>query len=111
MDIQNHKTGAVIVVALKGRMDAGTSKAVEDHLLKLIEGGERKLVVDFAQLDYISSVGLRVLILAQKKSKPLGGIVGVCSLQPAIKQVFDVAGFTQLFKVFPSRDEAVAGMV
>ena len=110
MEITQEKIGTITAVALKGRMDAGTSKSVEDHLLKLIDGGEHRLVVDFTQLDYISSVGLRVLILASKKVKPLQGSIVVCSLQPTIKQVFEVAGFTTIFKVYPTRDDAVAGL-
>jgi anti-anti-sigma factor len=110
MEITQEKIGTITTVTLKGRMDAGTSKSVEDHLLKLIDGGEHRLVVDFAQLDYISSVGLRVLILASKKVKPLQGSIVVCALQPTIKQVFEVAGFTTIFKVYPTRDDAVAGL-
>lgn len=110
MEITQEKIGTITTVMLKGRMDAGTSKSVEDHLLKLIDAGEHRLVVDFAQLDYISSVGLRVLILASKKVKPLQGTIAICALQPTIKQVFEVAGFTTIFKVYPTRDDAVAGL-
>ena len=110
MEITQERGGSFTAVALKGRMDAGTSKSVEDYLMKLIDGGEHRLLVDFAQLEYISSVGLRVLILAAKKVKPLQGSVVVCALQPTIKQVFEVAGFTTIFKVYSTRADAIAGL-
>ena len=110
MDITNHKLGTVTTVALRGRWDAATSKAVEDHIMQLIDSGDRKLVIDLAHVEYISSVGLRVLILAAKRVKPMQGTVVVCALKPAIKNVFEVAGFTSLFKEYGTRDEAVAGL-
>ena len=110
MDITQEKVGGVVAAVLKGRVDAGTSKAVEDALLKLIDGGERRLVVDLAAVDYISSVGLRVLIVAARRLKPLQGTVAVCSLQPAIKQIFEIAGFTAIFKIYATRGEAFAAL-
>ena len=110
MEITQEKVGSVMAVALTGRVDAGTSKAVEDALLKLIDGGERRLVVDLAAVDYISSVGLRVLILAAKRLKPLKGTVAPCSLQPAIRQIFEIAGFTTIFTIYGSRSEAITAL-
>lgn len=110
MEITQEQIGTITVVALKGRLDAGTSKGVEDALLKLIDEGAHRMTVDMAQLDYISSVGLRVLILAAKRVKPLAGTIVVCALQPTIKQVFEVAGFTSIFKVYATRDEAVTAL-
>ena len=110
MDIKQEKVGNVVAVVLKGRVDAATSKTVEDALLNLIDGGERKFVIDLAGVDYISSVGLRVLILAAKRLKPLQGAVTVCSLQPQIRQVFDIAGFTTIFKIYANQGEAAAAM-
>lgn len=110
MQIVEEKVETVLTVALKGRLDATTSKAVEERLLGLIESGENRLVVDLAQLDYISSVGLRVLMLAAKRLRTANGAIVVCALQPTIQQVFEIAGFTTIFRVFPNRGAAVAAI-
>jgi len=102
--------GQIVTVGLKGRLDAATSKSVEDQLLQLIEQGERRMVMDFGELHYISSVGLRVLILVAKRLKQVNGRIVMCSLSDQIKEVFAIAGFGSLFAVFDTRDQAVAGM-
>jgi stage II sporulation protein AA (anti-sigma F factor antagonist) len=107
VEITEQLTGQILTVALKGRLDGTTSKGVEELILKRIEEGQRTLVVDLAQLDYISSVGLRVLMLAAKRLKSVAGTIVVCALQPSIKQVFDIAGFASLFRLFDTRAEAI----
>jgi anti-anti-sigma factor len=107
VEITEQLTGRVLTVALKGRLDGTTSKGVEELILKRIDEGARTLVVDLAQLDYISSVGLRVLMLAAKRLKSVAGTIVVCALQPSIKQVFDIAGFASLFRLFDTRAEAI----
>lgn len=109
MQISEDKNGDVLTVGLKGRLDAATSKTVEEFLLKKIDAGEKHLVLDLAQLDYISSVGLRVFMMAAKRLKIVQGKIVVCSLQPPIKQVFEIAGFTNLFPMFDTREAAAAG--
>jgi anti-anti-sigma factor len=110
MQISEEKLGMVLAVALQGRLDAATSKGVEDRLLSLIESGESRLVVDLAKLDYISSVGLRVLMLAAKRLRAAEGAIAVCALQPSVAQVFEIAGFTTIFRIFPNRGAAVAAI-
>ncbi len=110
MQISEDKNGDVLTVGLKGRLDAATSKTVEEFLLRKIDAGEKHLVLDLSGLDYISSVGLRVFMMTAKRLKVVQGKVVVCSLTTPIKQVFDIAGFTTLFPMFDSRDAAVAGV-
>jgi anti-anti-sigma factor len=110
MQIVEEKLGMVLAVALRGRLDAATSKTVEERLLGLIDSGEIRLVMDLAQLDYISSIGLRVLMLAAKRLRAAGGVIAVCALQPTVAQVFEIAGFTAIFKIFPNRAAAVAAV-
>ncbi len=110
MEISEHKNGDVMIVELSGRLDAGSSGAAEEKFLHLIEAGERRIVVDLAKLDYISSVGLRVLMLAAKRLKPLGGRIALCALQKPVKQIFDIAGFGAIFPMCDTRDQA-AGTV
>ncbi|MGE0043715.1 MAG: STAS domain-containing protein [Vicinamibacterales bacterium] len=110
MQISEAKVDQVLVVGLKGRLDGTTSKAVEEQLLRKIDGGERWLVLDLAELEYISSVGLRVFMMAAKRLKVAQGKVVVCALTPSINQVFEIAGFLGLFPAFETRDQAVASL-
>ena len=110
MEISVIKEVEITTVGLKGRLDAATSKSVEDRLLQLIDAGERQMIMDLGELEYISSVGLRVLILVAKRLKQVQGRVVVCSLQEPVKQVFDIAGFTTLFNLYESRDQALVSL-
>jgi len=58
-------------------------------------------------LDFISSSGLRVLLTAGKQLKSVNGKMVLCSLKDHVKEVFDVAGFTMLFNMFSSQEEAI----
>jgi anti-anti-sigma factor len=97
-------------VVIKGRLDTVTSKTAEEHLLKLIDGGEKKLVIDLAQLEYVNSIGLRVFMLCAKRLKAGGGEMAVCAMTPSIREIFDIAGFLALFRTFPTQAEAIGSV-
>jgi anti-sigma B factor antagonist len=107
MEISEQKRGSVVLLSLTGRLDAGTSGRLEEKLLALINGGERHFVLDFLHLDYISSAGLRVLLMAAKKLKGLNGGIVLASLKDQIREVFDIAGFSAIFPIYDQQDAAV----
>lgn len=106
MEISERKVGDVCVVGLNGRLDSGTSDSLAQRLHLLIDGGERRLVIDGEQLDYISSTGLRVLLVAAKQLKATDGRIVLSSLRPHILEVFEIAGFTSIFPVYGNTDQA-----
>jgi anti-sigma B factor antagonist len=108
MKIQDHKKGAIVVVEVEGRLDSVTSNELEKEILSLLQSGESNLLIDFAGLDYISSAGLRVLLMAAKKARTAGGQVVLANLVNNVKEVFDIAGFNNIFPIFQSQDEALA---
>jgi len=65
------------------------------------------VVVNLKGLDYISSSGLRVLLAALKKIRKQNGDIRLACLQPYVREVFDIAGFTQLFKMFDKEEDAI----
>lgn len=107
MELSDKKAGDVYVILVEGRLDAATGPELEKKIIGSIDAGEKNVVVNFAELNYISSAGLRVLLLAAKKLKEVGGQIVLAAVQPHIKEVFDIAGFTSLFKIFDAEDEAV----
>ncbi len=107
MKISEEKNGEIVVIGLSGRLDATTHRDLEARLLDLIESGERQFLFDLASLEYISSAGLRVFLMGAKKTKGKGKLV-LCSLQEQVLEVFDIAGFTSFFPIFPTKEEGAA---
>jgi anti-anti-sigma factor len=109
MDITETTSGSVKVAALKGRLDTATAPAAEGRLLALLEGGGR-LVADMAEVHYVSSAGLRVLLKAAKQAKANGGAFAVASPQAPVREVLEISGFDKILAIHPTRDAAVAGL-
>lgn len=107
VQIHTNKEGNGTVVQLQGKVDATSAPSVEQALVSVIDQGEKRLVLDCAGLDFISSAGLRSLLLAVKKMKAAGGGISLAALQPNVKEVFDISGFSALFTIHGSRADAL----
>jgi anti-sigma B factor antagonist len=107
MKITEEPSGDLCLISLEGRLDNESTQNFQETVSKRIDTGSSKLVMDMRQLDYISSVGLRGLLIVSKKLKPLGGKLVMFGLQAHIKDVFDIAGFSSLFPAYPDQEEAV----
>lgn len=110
MDLQTKTENQAIVVTISGRLDAVTAPAYEKSIRELIDGGNSNFVIDFEQLDYISSAGLRALLLMAKLLKEKGGQVCFASVKGNVRSVFDMSGFTGLFRTENSVAEALAAL-
>ncbi len=107
MDIWENRQGDVVILAVHGKLDASTSVLFEAKVLPLLEKGEKNFLVDFAHLEYISSAALRRLLVLAKGANRAGGKVVLVSLQSPIREIFDMAGFTQMFPMYGSSEEAL----
>jgi anti-sigma B factor antagonist len=107
LEISEKKVGEVNVVNPCGRLDAYAANDVERKLNSFTDTAQVCLVVNLEKLEYISSAGLRVLIATLKKARKQQGDVRLTCLQPYVKDVFDISGFTQLFQIFDKEEEAV----
>ena len=107
MNIKQAKKDKATVLGIEGRLDSSTSGELEKVFITIIEAGEKNIVVDFAGMDYISSAGLRVLLMAAKKTSKLGGKVVLTALSANVKEVFDIAGFTSIFTILASQEEGL----
>jgi anti-sigma B factor antagonist len=108
MEMKQEKIGNVLVIGLQGRLDATNSAIAEKQLIALVKGGETRLVFDFSELTYISSLGLRVLIVAAKLVKEADGKFALGALRDPIFEIFKIAGFHSIFPIYPTCDAAVA---
>lgn len=106
MEIDEDKNDGVMILSLKGRLDALTANRLEEKFFSLIESQEKLFAINFRQLDYISSGGLRVLLKAAKVLKQDNGKIVLYALKDPIKEIFEIAGFVTLFPIYP--DEAIA---
>ena len=105
MELVEQRQNGVAIVEPCGRVDSTTSEVLERALERLVQGGERRVIVDLAGVEYMSSAGLRVLLVAAKRLGKTSLLL--CSLTEPVRQVFDLAGFLPLFGIEPSRESAL----
>ena len=110
MEITEERRGDVLILRIIGKLDSSTSKDLEEKILSIIASSQGKLVIDLSQLDYVSSAGLRVFLLAAKRMDGAKGKMILCSLKDAVKQVFDIAGFSSLLTLTASTEEAIKNL-
>lgn len=108
MEIKVTKLNDYTVVAISGRVDTMTAGDFENGVIEVLEGGVSKLILDCSELDYISSSGLRVFLVAQKKMMAGGGKLKLCCLKPEIMEIFDISGFSSIFAISTGLEEASA---
>lgn len=95
------------IIHVQGRIDSETVPELEHQVLGMLTGDRRYLVLDFSELDYINSAGLRVLVMGYQRLTPLGGGVVVCGVKDYIAEVFDVSGYNRIFRMSPDLDQAI----
>lgn len=111
MNIKETKKDKATVLVVEGRIDSGTSAELEKKLIAMIEAdGVKDIALDFSAMEYISSAGLRVLLMAAKKAGKLGGKVVLSGLSANVKEVFDISGFSNIFNIYASQEEAVKAL-
>jgi len=110
MQIDTQQVGGAHVVMVAGSLDTKTAPEAEATINEVVAAGHTKLVIDFEKLDYISSSGLRVLLATMKKLKKQKGTMRLCGMNPTVKEVFVISGFSGIFSIHDTRAEAVAGL-
>lgn len=107
MEIKEDKSGDATVLVPVARVDSATAKAFEGKVLQVVNSGSAKIVVDFSELDYISSAGLRVVLVGAKMTRAPRKFV-LCGMKPHIREVFDVSGFAKILNIQADRAAALA---
>jgi anti-anti-sigma factor len=106
MQISTRTSNDVHIVAIAGSLDSGTSPEAQKSLDAVLASA-KKLVLDFSELDYISSAGLRVLLGVAKKLRASGGKLGMFGLNQSVREVFDISGFSSILPIHQSEAEAL----
>jgi anti-anti-sigma factor len=107
MEIIQKENGGIVNFAIKGRLDAVTSAEAEKEFGKIFNENKTRLLVDLEGLEYISSAGLRILLVVAKRMQQKGGKVALCNLAENVREVFEISGFSSIFKIFKSVPETV----
>ncbi len=110
MEFTQEQAGDVVIVKLAGRLDSGAARSAEDGFNTVLASGTPRLAVDMSGLDYISSAGLRVLLVMAKKVQQAKGKVALFGLVPNVREVFSVSGFDTIFSIQPDSATAVAAV-
>lgn len=107
LTFETTRQDAGVVVAPVGRIDGSNAMHFQEALLKEVGDGEGALVVDLGGLDYISSAGLRVLLLAAKRLQPSERSFSLCNVRTHILEVLNISGFSEILKIHESRELAL----
>lgn len=110
MQIEPMHQENAIVFKITGRIDASTSSEFEQIIFKALEEKKPLVLLSCADLEFISSSGLRVLLMAAKRLKSTDRLFGICGLNPSIREVFDVSGFSNLFNMYDSAEDAIRAL-
>jgi anti-anti-sigma factor len=107
MEVTDQKKERCSVIHIKGRLDTTNYTVLEKKLMELIDRGENRLLVNLSGMDYVSSSGLRILLMALKRITVSNGKFALCSLQENIKEIFEISGFTNIFEIYDTEETAV----
>jgi anti-anti-sigma factor len=107
MTITSTHAGDAVVLRVAGRLDAITSPEFEKTYQQCINSESRRMVVDFEGVEYVSSAGLRAILLAAKMVHAGGGVLGLSGLRGTVKDTLEMAGFCALFPVYDSMEAAL----
>ncbi len=103
IEVVEKRDNDVLVLLPVDRLDSTNARAFETIVMDHISKGEQRMIVDFSRLNFISSSGLRVLLIAAKKLSATQGKLVLCDMQEHIHEVFMISGFDQLIPVQDSR--------
>lgn len=113
MEFTERPAGKAVVLAPTGRIDMATSDQFRDRVLALVDTctkARQAVVLDFSAVDYISSAGLRVLMLAAKQARASGGNVVLAALRPVVLEIFQISRFDKVLACHPGVSEALAAV-
>ena len=107
MEIVIGKDEKAVIVSLQGRMDAVTAPELEKKIDGLIEEGLNRFVINLKDLEYISSAGLRVILVIAKKLKTSNGQMLISNLKGVVNEVFEISGFTSILQICETEEDAL----
>ena len=109
MEIKRESQGDVAILRLAGRIDTSNAPLLEEELDRVISSGSRKVLLVMHDVSYISSGGLRVLLITAKKLKGPEDRFGLSRVSPEVYKILKLSGFTTIFPISETEEEGIAG--
>jgi anti-sigma B factor antagonist len=110
MEISEERRGEIIVLSPAGRINNDTSPVFQTRLVGCVGSAAANVLVDFSHVEYISSAGLRALMIASKQAKAINGRLAVAALTPIVREIFAISHFGLVVQVFETMAEALAAL-
>lgn len=103
LDMHSEVDDGVLVLSPTGRIDGATAKAYEETLLDRIANGHTKILMNCEAVEYVSSAGLRVLLMASRRAEKLV----LCAVRDTVNDVFKFSGFAEIIQIHSDRETAM----
>lgn len=110
LTVEGERKSGTLIAKASGRIDGSNAREFQDALETFLEGDVSSLVLDLEHLSYISSAGLRVILLVSKKMQRNSAQFGVCALSVSISEVFQISGFDKIIKTHPTQADALSAI-
>ncbi len=107
MDLKRVSSGGIEIVEIKGDVDSYTSPKARDFFAEILKEQKKKLLIDFADVGYISSAGLATLIEVFQKMHMYDGVLKLCCMNDATRGIFEIAKLDSIFSIYKTREEAI----
>ncbi len=107
MKVTNEKTLELLIIHVEGRLDAITSGDFEKEVMPMIQQSGQPVLIDFGNLDYISSAGLRTILLLAKEMKKADNALALCCLNETITEIFSISGFDTIVSIYPTIEDGI----
>ena len=110
MEINTKREDGTVIAIADGRIDGSNAREFQDALEAVIEEGIRALILDFESVSYISSAGMRVILLMARTLQGNEAKLVLCSLAMPVREVFTISGFDSIIPIHASQAEALAAV-
>ncbi len=107
MQITTRQVYDVLVADMEGKLDSKAAGYGNDELVRIVQSDHDRILINLENLEFVTSAGLRVLLLASKLQKSAGGTLKMCSANDAVKDVLKTCGFDSLISLYPTEAEAI----
>ena len=110
MEVNVTEDQGIQILSLNGNFDTASAAETEPRFIELVGDGSGKLLVDFSDVTYIASSGLRILLKIAQSIKAGGGELHLCALNDTVREVFEISGFDKILNVAESREQVLGAL-
>ncbi len=110
MIIAEARHDEALILQPDGRLDQDSAADFQERLVQAVSGPDKAVIVDFSMIPYISSVGLRAIMIAAKQSKVEGVSLSVAALTPTVNEIFEISRFSYVVNIFENLKEAIGAV-